>query len=28
LRAAGYEVLDVAGGMLAWERDGLPVAPP
>ncbi len=28
LRAAGYEVLDVDGGMLAWERDGLPVTPP
>lgn len=26
LRASGYEAYSVAGGMLAWRRDGLPVA--
>ncbi|MCW5865307.1 MAG: rhodanese-like domain-containing protein [Anaerolineae bacterium] len=28
LRAAGYDVTDVDGGMLAWERAGLPLTPP
>ena len=26
LRQAGYDVTDVAGGMMAWERAGLPLA--
>ncbi len=25
LRASGYEAYNLAGGILAWERDGLPV---
>ncbi len=28
LRAAGYDVTDVDGGTLAWERAGLPLTPP
>jgi len=27
LRAAGYDVTDVDGGMLAWEQAGLPLTP-
>jgi rhodanese-related sulfurtransferase len=26
LKQAGYDVTDVAGGMMAWERAGLPLA--
>jgi rhodanese-related sulfurtransferase len=25
LRALGLDVLDVRGGMIAWERHGLPI---
>ncbi len=25
LRASGFEAYNVDGGILAWERDGLPV---
>ncbi len=25
LRKAGFDVLDVSGGMLAWRKEGLPV---
>jgi rhodanese-related sulfurtransferase len=25
LRKAGFDVLDVSGGMLAWQKEGLPV---
>lgn len=28
LKKAGYEVIDVKGGMAAWERAGLPVEKP
>ena len=27
LRAAGYDVTDVDGGTMAWERAGLPLGP-
>ncbi len=28
LKQAGYDVTDVDGGMMAWERAGLPIVPP
>ncbi|WP_374687745.1 rhodanese-like domain-containing protein [Promineifilum sp.] len=27
LKRAGYDVTDVSGGMIAWKRAGLPIAP-
>lgn len=27
-RAAGYDAHNLAGGLQAWERDGLPLDPP
>ena len=28
LKQAGYDVTDVDGGIMAWERAGLPIVPP
>ena len=28
LKQAGYDITDVDGGMMAWERAGLPIVPP